>query len=247
MSQARRTRESPDEERRKIKLYVFFSPSLALRAKCRVRLAWLSLIQICHFYLMHVWVHCNRKSRMPWYQRLWNQRTFICREFVGFLWPIPRVTCERIAESNTKAMFTLYRIGFAQARKSCRIGLLMFTRHKNGDFGAISVTEQSCLVAISPCGASHIGQVVCHTFKNVVWTGTVRTVAEVNMWERGLEPTMTEVNVQEWGLRTKPLQPNSPKQYWLVPVLSRCCSYCTKTYPVGTYSLTSKFTCVNID
>ena len=66
-SQARRTRESADEERRKIKLYVFFSPGLAPRAKCRVRLAWLSLIQICHFHLMHVWAHCNRKSRMSWY------------------------------------------------------------------------------------------------------------------------------------------------------------------------------------
>ena len=66
-SQARRTRESPVEERRKIKLYVFFSPGLPLRAKCLVRLAWLSLIQICHFYLMHVWAHCNWKSRMPWY------------------------------------------------------------------------------------------------------------------------------------------------------------------------------------
>ena len=38
-SQARRTRESPVEERRKIKLYVFFSPGLPLRAKCLVRLS----------------------------------------------------------------------------------------------------------------------------------------------------------------------------------------------------------------
>ena len=42
---------------------------------------------------------------------------------------------------KTKAMFILYRTAFAWARKSYRIGL--FTTHKNGDFGAISVTEQS--------------------------------------------------------------------------------------------------------
>ena len=39
-------------------------------------------------------------------------------------------------------VFTLYRIDLAQTQKSYRVGLL-FT-HKNGDFGAISVTERSC-------------------------------------------------------------------------------------------------------
>ena len=38
-------------------------------------------------------------------------------------------------------MFTLYRIGFTPARVPYRIGLL-FT-HKDSDFGAISVTEQT--------------------------------------------------------------------------------------------------------
>ena len=42
---------------------------------------------------------------------------------------------------KTKAMFILHRKAFAWARKSYRIGLL--TTHKNDDFGAISVTEQS--------------------------------------------------------------------------------------------------------
>ena len=42
-----------------------------------------------------------------------------------------------------KAMFTLYRIVFALTRKG-----FLFT-HKNGDFGAISVTEQSCAAPIS--------------------------------------------------------------------------------------------------
>ena len=39
----------------------------------------------------------------------------------------------------TKVMFTLYWIVFAPAREPYRLGLL-FT-YKNGDFGAISVTE----------------------------------------------------------------------------------------------------------
>ena len=38
----------------------------------------------------------------------------------------------------TKAMFIPYRIAFVPARKSYRIGFLI--THKNGDFGAISVT-----------------------------------------------------------------------------------------------------------
>ena len=46
-----------------------------------------------------------------------------------------------------KAMFTLSRIAFAQALKPYRTGLL-FT-HKNNDFGAISVTERSCVAQIS--------------------------------------------------------------------------------------------------
>ena len=46
-----------------------------------------------------------------------------------------------------KAMFTLSRIAFAQALKPYRTGLL-FT-HKNSDFGAISVTEKSCVAQIS--------------------------------------------------------------------------------------------------
>ena len=49
-------------------------------------------------------------------------------------------------------MLTLYRMAFAPARKSCRIGLL-FTH--NGDFGAISVTERSCAAPISKV-KSHI-------------------------------------------------------------------------------------------
>ena len=47
---------------------------------------------------------------------------------------------------KTKAMFVLYRTAFAWTRKSYRIGLL--TTHKNGDFGAISVTEQSFVATL---------------------------------------------------------------------------------------------------
>ena len=50
-------------------------------------------------------------------------------------------------------LFTRYRIAFAHARKSYRIGLL-FT-HKNRDFGAISVTERSYAAPISKL-ESHI-------------------------------------------------------------------------------------------
>ena len=39
-------------------------------------------------------------------------------------------------------VFTLYRIDLAQTQKSYRVGLLF--PNKNGDFGAISVTERSC-------------------------------------------------------------------------------------------------------
>ena len=45
-----------------------------------------------------------------------------------------------------KAMFTLYRIVFALTRKG-----FPFT-HKNGVFGAISVTERSCAAPISQGG-----------------------------------------------------------------------------------------------
>ena len=41
-----------------------------------------------------------------------------------------------------KALFTLYRMSFAPARKPYRIGLL-FT-HTSSDFGANSVTKRSC-------------------------------------------------------------------------------------------------------
>ena len=44
-------------------------------------------------------------------------------------------------------MFTLYWIAFAPAPKSYWIGLRFI--HKNGDFGAISVTERSCAAPIS--------------------------------------------------------------------------------------------------
>ena len=44
------------------------------------------------------------------------------------------------------AMFTVYRIPFAPARKPDRIGLL-FT-HKNRDLCVISVTDRSCLAPI---------------------------------------------------------------------------------------------------
>ena len=50
-------------------------------------------------------------------------------------------------------MFIPYWIAFAPALKPYRIGFL-FT-HRNGDFGAISVTERSCSATISKA-ESHI-------------------------------------------------------------------------------------------
>ena len=52
------------------------------------------------------------------------------------------VNTQRLLFKKSKAMFTLYLIAFAPARKQYRMGLL-FT-HKNGDFGANSVTQRSC-------------------------------------------------------------------------------------------------------
>ena len=52
-------------------------------------------------------------------------------------------------------------------------------------------------------------------------------------WVSGLPKGLGETRfVQEWGLTTKPSRPSSPEQYWLVLVVLRYCSYCTKTYPV---------------
>ena len=73
-------------------------------------------------------------------------------------------------------MFILYRIPFAPVRKLYQIGLL-FTR-KNGDFGAISVTERNCAAPITLSGESHIEQVLCHTL--VQCEQVIRTVAEAN-------------------------------------------------------------------
>ena len=54
---------------------------------------------------------------------------------------------EKRQENVNKAMFAIYRITLAPARKPYRVGL--FFTHKNDDFGAISVTEGSCPSPIS--------------------------------------------------------------------------------------------------
>ena len=64
-------------------------------------------------------------------------------------------------EEYFKAMFTLYRIAFAPARKPYRIRLL-FT-HENGDFGANFCNGANLRRADLDSGASHIGKVLCHT------------------------------------------------------------------------------------
>ena len=72
-------------------------------------------------------------------------------------------------------LFTRNRIPFAPARKPKPIRLL-FT-HRNGDFGVITVTERSCAALISRIGASHIGQVLCHTLVQFEKLG-IQNVAE---------------------------------------------------------------------
>ena len=55
-----------------------------------------------------------------------------------------------------EAMFTPYQTAFAPARKPHRIELLF--RHKNGDFGAISVENRAKLRRVDlESGASQIG------------------------------------------------------------------------------------------
>ena len=66
-----------------------------------------------------------------------------------------------LQQSETKAMFTLYRIVFAPARKPYRIGLL-FT-YENGDFGTISVTERSHTAPISKVVRHILNRCSCYT------------------------------------------------------------------------------------
>ena len=63
--------------------------------------------------------------------------------------------------------FSRYRIAFARARKSYRIGLL-FT-HNNGDFGAISVTERSHTSLISKV-KNHISDRYSYRYYRIAFT-----------------------------------------------------------------------------
>ena len=72
-----------------------------------------------------------------------------------------------------KAMFTLYRITLAPARKPYRVRLL-FT-HKNDDFSAISVTEGSCAPPISK-----LADRFCSKLRCSARVKCIRSVAEVN-------------------------------------------------------------------
>ena len=68
------------------------------------------------------------------------------------------------------------------------------TTHEDGD-GAIYVTERCC-AALNSKVERHISERFCANF-GAAWTG-IRTVAEMSK-ARGVEPTETEVNIQEWG------------------------------------------------
>ena len=78
---------------------------------------------------------------------------------------------DAVAWSLLKALFTLYQIAFAQARKPYRTVLLFI--HKIDDFGAILVTGRSYAAPISNTLEGHMS--------NRFWPlHFVRTVEEVN-------------------------------------------------------------------
>ena len=124
-------------------------------------------------------------------------------------------------------MLTLYLLALAPKRKQYRMALL-FT-DKNGDFGAISVTERGCTAPIIKVDRhmsdrslplfvamwKRIGlfqRPLPFTVFNLSWGHEIEnnadfgekrpnwSVAEVNEWEWGLDPTEAEVNFQKWGL-----------------------------------------------
>ena len=67
-------------------------------------------------------------------------------------------------------MFTLYWISFAPARKSYWIGLRF--KHKNRDFGAISVTERGCAAPRQSLKWRDAYRVGVHTIPDSFCAGT---------------------------------------------------------------------------
>ena len=110
------------------------------------------------------------------------------------------------------------------------IGIL-FT-HQNDEFVAISIKDWSCAVLI------------LSRFLPLFFSGEtgIRTVAEVNDLERGLEPTETEINIHKWGFRFKSPNPlGQPLRYdvrcvWAT--LSRSRSYCNVWLFISALSFT---------
>ena len=136
-------------------------------------------------------------------------------------------------------MFTLYRIAYAN-RKTTILDLGLLFKHNNGDFGAILVTGQSCSAPISKVERHILDSHFLPRFV-AVWTGT-RTVEEVNRYEREMESTETEVNIQ-WRLGfSSPNPPGQPLRYDVRCVWTTCSSSVpsvavyTITFPVGTKS-----------
>ena len=139
-------------------------------------------------------------------------------------------------------MFTLYRIAYANRKTILDLGLLF--KHNNGDFGAILVTGQSCSAPISQV-ERHISDSHFLPRFVAVWTGT-RTVGEVNRYERGMECTETEVNIQ-WRLGfSSPNHTGQALRYDVRCVWTTCSSSVpsvavyTITFPVGTKSYSAR-------
>ena len=125
---------------------------------------------------------------------------------------------------------SLYRVAHTPAQKPYRIGPL-FT-HKNDNFGAISVTEAAPWKS-RKCSITYWIGSVPH-FGVALLIGILMVTPEVNKWDRRLQSTGTEVNIQEWELAfggpnplCQPLRYNLMFDVCerLVPVPSRDCPY----------------------
>ena len=94
--------------------------------------------------------------------------------------------------SLLKALFTLYQLAFAQARKLFRIGFPFI--HKVDDFGAISVTERSYAASISNTVERHMS----NRFWPLHFFGPRRRGSEYVVARTGTH--WDEINFQEWDL-----------------------------------------------
>ena len=107
------------------------------------------------------------------------------------------ISSSRLASPSRFSLRAKCRVRLAGLLKRllCRVACLLFPNTYcrasvhiyNGDFGAISVREQSFTAPVLKSGSSNIGLFFAASLRRN-WTAIV---AEVNKKERGLEPTVT--------------------------------------------------------